>query len=225
MEQKTAESSHHLLIFAREPVLGRVKTRLAADIGPEAALEVYRELLALTAAAVTATEVPATVWLAEAPHPTADAALPRPEWPGLPWRVQPPADLLGERMAKRHILAGIYALRSVAIVLFVALPLTPWSVYVFASAMGLLWLSTVPTTNALIAQIFGLRYMSMLGGFVFLSHQIGAFMGAWLGGRLFDLTGSYTAMWWLSVALGLFAAIMNLPVRETPIMRATPQPA
>ena len=135
------------------------------------------------------------------------------------------AGLLGERMAKRHILAGIYALRSVAIVLFVALPLTPWSVYVFASAMGLLWLSTVPTTNALIAQIFGLRYMSMLGGFVFLSHQIGAFMGAWLGGRLFDLTGSYTLMWWLSVALGLFAAVMNLPVRETAIERATPQTA
>jgi predicted MFS family arabinose efflux permease len=135
------------------------------------------------------------------------------------------AGLLGERMAKRHILAGIYALRSVAIVLFVALPLTPWSVYLFASAMGLLWLSTVPTTNALIAQIFGLRYMSMLGGFVFLSHQIGAFMGAWLGGRLFDLTGSYTVMWWLSVALGLFAAAMNLPVRETPIVRATPQAA
>ncbi|GAA3963928.1 TIGR04282 family arsenosugar biosynthesis glycosyltransferase [Hymenobacter antarcticus] len=99
MEQKTAESSHHLLVFAREPVLGRVKTRLAADIGPEAALAVYRELLALTAAAVTASAVPATVWLAEAPHPTADTALPRPEWPGLPWRVQPPADLLGERMA------------------------------------------------------------------------------------------------------------------------------
>ena len=135
------------------------------------------------------------------------------------------AGLLGERMAKRHILAGIYALRSVAIVFFVALPLTPWSVYLFASAMGLLWLSTVPTTNALIAQIFGLRYMSMLGGFVFLSHQIGAFMGAWLGGRLFDLTGSYTVMWWLSVALGLFAAAMNLPVRETAIVRATPQAA
>ena len=135
------------------------------------------------------------------------------------------AGLLGERMAKRHILAGIYALRSLAIVAFLVTPLTPWSVYVFASAMGLLWLSTVPTTNALIAQIFGLRYMSMLGGFVFLSHQIGAFMGAWLGGRLFDLTGSYTLMWWLSVALGLFAAVMNLPVRETAIERATPQTA
>ena len=88
----------HLLIFAREPVLGRVKTRLAAGIGPAAALAVYRELLALTAAAVAAAQVPATVWLAEAPA-GADAALPRPEWPGLPWRVQPPADSLGARMA------------------------------------------------------------------------------------------------------------------------------
>ena len=95
----TAESSAHLLIFAREPVLGRVKTRLAADIGPEAALAVYRELLALTAAAVQTAAVPATVWLAEAPHPTADAAQPRPEWPGLPWHVQPPAGQLGERMS------------------------------------------------------------------------------------------------------------------------------
>ena len=99
MEQETAASPQHLLVFAREPVLGRVKTRLAADVGPEAALAVYRELLALTAAAVTAVAVPATVWLAEAPHPAADAAQSRPEWPGLPWCVQPPAGLLGERMA------------------------------------------------------------------------------------------------------------------------------
>jgi MFS family permease len=129
------------------------------------------------------------------------------------------AGLLGERFAKRHILAAIYLLRSVAIIGFVLLPLSPWSVYVFASVMGLLWLSTVPTTNALIAQIFGPRYLSMLGGFVFLSHQLGAFMGAWLGGRLFDATGSYALMWWLSVALGVFAALVNLPVRETAIAR------
>jgi MFS family permease len=133
------------------------------------------------------------------------------------------AGLLGERFAKRHILAGIYTLRSLVIVAFVALPLSAWSVYFFAAAMGLLWLSTVPTTNAVIAQIFGPRYLSMLGGFVFLSHQIGAFMGAWLGGKLFDATGSYTIMWWLSVALGLFAAAVNLPVRETAIVRAAPQ--
>ncbi|WP_223649841.1 TIGR04282 family arsenosugar biosynthesis glycosyltransferase [Hymenobacter psoromatis] len=94
------DSRPHLLIFAREPVLGRVKTRLAVGIGAAAALAVYRELLALTAAAVAAAQVPATVWLAEAPaEMTADEALPRPEWPGLPWRVQPPADSLGARMA------------------------------------------------------------------------------------------------------------------------------
>ena len=129
------------------------------------------------------------------------------------------AGALGNRFPKRYILAVIYALRSVAILAFVALPLTPWSVYVFASAMGLLWLSTVPTTNALVAQIFGARYLSMLSGFVFLSHQIGAFLGAWLGGKLHDALGSYDAMWAISVALGIFAALVNLPVRETPIRR------
>jgi MFS family permease len=134
------------------------------------------------------------------------------------------AGVLCSRFPKRYILAAIYGLRSVAIVAFVALPLTPWSVYLFASAMGLLWLSTVPTTNALVAQIFGPRYLSMLSGFVFLSHQVGAFLGAWLGGRLYDVTGSYELMWWLSVALGIFAALINLPVREAPIVRAQAQP-
>jgi len=135
------------------------------------------------------------------------------------------AGSLGNRFPKRYILAAIYSLRSAAIVAFVALPLTPWSVYVFASAMGLLWLSTVPTTNALVAQIFGARYLSMLGGFVFLSHQVGAFLGAWLGGKLYDALGSYNAMWWISVALGIFAALVNLPVRETAIRRAVAAPA
>jgi MFS family permease len=135
------------------------------------------------------------------------------------------AGSLGNRFPKRFILAAIYSLRSIAIVAFVALPLTPWSVYVFASAMGLLWLSTVPTTNALVAQIFGARYLSMLGGFVFLSHQVGAFLGAWLGGKLYDALGSYNAMWWISVALGIFAALVNLPVRETAIRRAVAAPA
>ena len=132
---------------------------------------------------------------------------------------------LGQRLAKRHILATIYALRGVAISAFVLAPLTPWSVYVFASAMGLLWLSTVPPTNAIVAQIFGVQYMSMLGGFVFLSHQIGSFMGVWLGGRLYDMTGSYTTVWWLSVALSVMATLLNLPVRESPIVRPAAQPA
>ena len=135
------------------------------------------------------------------------------------------AGALGQRLAKRHILAAIYLLRSVAIALFLLAPLTPWSVYVFASVMGLLWLSTVPPTNAVVAQIFGVQYMSMLGGFVFFSHQVGSFLGAWLGGRLYGMTGNYDIVWGIAIALGVFAALANLPVRETPIVRAQPQPA
>lgn len=138
------------------------------------------------------------------------------------------AGALGNRLAKRHILASIYALRGVAIVAFLLAPLTPWSVYIFASVMGLLWLSTVPPTNAIVAQIFGVQYMSMLGGFVFLSHQIGSFLGVWLGGKLYDSTGSYDIVWWMAVALSVFAVLMNLPVRETAIVRggpALPKPA
>ena len=133
--------------------------------------------------------------------------------------------MLSGRFAKRHILAGIYATRALAILLFITVPLTPWSVYIFASVMGLLWLSTVPMTNGIVAQIFGVRYMSMLGGFVFLSHQIGSFLGVWLGGRLFDSYGSYMPVWWIAVALGVFAALVNLPVREGAIARPQAQPA
>jgi len=129
------------------------------------------------------------------------------------------AGSLGQRMAKRKILAAIYFSRSVAVALFLLAPLTPWSVYIFASVMGFLWLSTVPPTNAVIAQIFGISHFSMLGGFVFFSHQIGSFMGVWLGGYLYDKTGSYDVVWYLSIALGLFAAFVNLPVRETAILR------
>jgi predicted MFS family arabinose efflux permease len=135
------------------------------------------------------------------------------------------AGALGQRLAKRYILATIYALRAVAISTFVLAPLTPWSVYIFASVMGLLWLSTVPPTNAIVAQIFGVRYMGMLGGFVFLSHQIGSFLGVWLGGLLFDATGSYMIVWWIAVALSAMAVAANLPVRESPIVRSEPQPA
>jgi predicted MFS family arabinose efflux permease len=135
------------------------------------------------------------------------------------------AGSLGQKMAKRHILAGIYALRAVAITVFVLAPLTPMSVYVFASVMGFLWLSTVPPTNAIVAQIFGVQYMSMLGGFVFLSHQVGSFLGVWLGGKLFDATGSYDIVWWIAVALSAMAVAANLPVRETAIVRAQPAAA
>jgi predicted MFS family arabinose efflux permease len=135
------------------------------------------------------------------------------------------AGVTGQRLAKRHILAVIYLLRSLAIVLFLWAPVTPASVYVFAAAMGLLWLSTVPPTNAVVAQIFGVQYMSMLGGFVFLSHQVGSFLGVWLGGRLYDTTGSYDLVWWIAVALGVFAAVVNLQVREHAIARTQPAPA
>jgi predicted MFS family arabinose efflux permease len=129
------------------------------------------------------------------------------------------AGSLGQRMPKRYVLSAIYALRSLSIVVFLSVPMTPWSVYVFASVMGLLWLSTVPLTNAVVAQIFGVQYLSMLSGFVFLSHQIGSFLGAWLGGRLYDATGSYDVVWWIAVALGVFAALINLPVKERAIER------
>jgi MFS family permease len=135
------------------------------------------------------------------------------------------AGTLGQRLPKRYILSTIYALRSVAIVVFLNVPLSPTSVYVFASVMGVLWLSTVPPTNAVVAQIFGVRYLSMLGGFVFLSHQVGSFLGVWLGGKLYDTTGNYDVVWWIAVGLGVFAALVNLPVRESAIVRATPQPA
>jgi MFS family permease len=135
------------------------------------------------------------------------------------------AGSLGQKMAKKKILAFIYAARSVAIVLFLLAPLTPTSVYVFSGVMGLLWLSTVPLTNAAVAQIFGISHLSMLSGFIFFSHQIGSFMGVWLGGYLYDKTGSYDIVWYLAIALGVFAALVNLPVREAPIQRQATQAA
>jgi MFS family permease len=130
------------------------------------------------------------------------------------------AGTLGQKVARRKILAFIYFARAVAIAAFLWAPLSPASVYVFAAVMGLLWLSTVPPTNAMVAQIFGVAHLSMLGGFVFFSHQIGSFMGVWLGGFLYDRTGSYNIVWYISIALGVFAGLVNLPVREAPIVRA-----
>jgi len=129
------------------------------------------------------------------------------------------AGLLSSRFPRRYILSTIYFLRSIAIALFVLLPLTPASVYTFAVVLGLLWLSTVPTTNSLVAQIFGVRYLAMLAGFSFLSHQIGSFLGAWLGGRLYDQTGSYDVVWWIAIALGVLAGLINLPIDEREITR------
>ncbi|KQW41248.1 MULTISPECIES: MFS transporter [unclassified Roseateles] len=132
------------------------------------------------------------------------------------------AGMLGQRFPKRYLLSAIYGLRAVAIVIFISVPLTPLSVYVFAAVIGFLWLSTVPPTNAVVAQIFGAQHLSMLGGFVFLSHQVGSFLGVWLGGKLYDATGNYDIVWWLSIALGIMAMLANLPVRETPIARVQP---
>jgi MFS family permease len=131
------------------------------------------------------------------------------------------AGVLGQKLAKRKILAFIYLARAMAISTFLLAPLTPMSVYIFSSIMGLLWLSTVPPTNAIVAQIFGVAHLSMLGGFVFFSHQIGSFMGVWLGGVLYDRTGSYDVVWYIAIALGVFAALINLPVKETAIVRHT----
>jgi MFS family permease len=129
------------------------------------------------------------------------------------------AGVLGQRIPKKNILAGIYFSRTLVITLFIASPLSPISVYVFSAVMGTLWLSTVPPTNAVVAQIFGIQHLSMLSGFIFFSHQIGSFMGVWLGGYLYDRTGSYDIVWYIAIVLGIFAGLINLPVRETPIVR------
>ncbi len=121
---------------------------------------------------------------------------------------------LGMRRPKRYLLALIYLGRSAVISVFLALPLSPISVYLFSAAMGLLWLSTVPPTNAIIAQIFGVRFLGMLSGLAFFSHQVGSFLGVWLGGKLFDSTGSYDIVWAICIVLGIVAGVCNLPIDE-----------
>ncbi len=129
------------------------------------------------------------------------------------------AGALGQKLQKKNILSFIYFARAVVIGVFVLAPLSPMSVYIFASVMGLLWLSTVPPTNAAVAQIFGVAHMSMLSGFIFMSHQVGSFMGVWLGGVLYDKTGSYDIVWYIAIGLGVFAGLVNLPVKEAAISR------
>ncbi|SDK76134.1 MFS transporter [Pseudomonas indica] len=129
------------------------------------------------------------------------------------------AGWLGGRMSKPRLLTGLYLVRAVVIAAFIMTPLTVWSAYAFGIAMGLLWLSTVPLTNGTVATLFGVRNLSMLGGIVFLFHQIGAFLGGWLGGYLYDHTGSYDLVWQLSILLSLMAAALNWPVRERPVAR------
>jgi MFS family permease len=127
--------------------------------------------------------------------------------------------VIGQHYPKPYFLALIYVGRSIAVTLFLLLPQTPTSVIIFAAVMGLLWLSTVPPTNALVAIMFGTRHLGLLGGLVFFSHQIGSFLGIWLGGYFFDQFGSYDPVWWLGVALGIFAAIVHWPIEERPVER------
>jgi MFS family permease len=124
------------------------------------------------------------------------------------------AGVIGGKYHKPLSLSLIYLVRSITVSLFISLPITPASTVVFAAVLGLLWLSTVPLTMGLVATMFGTRYMAMLYGFVFLSHQLGSFFGVWLGGRFHDLYGSYDPVWWMGVALGLFAALVHWPIRE-----------
>lgn len=127
----------------------------------------------------------------------------------------------GKRWSKKYLLAGIYVARTIAAAAFILLPMTPASVLIFSLVMGALWLATVPLTSGLVAYIYGLRYMGTLYGFVFLSHQLGAFLGVWLGGKLYDIYGNYTLVWWVGVGVGAFSALVHLPVRERP-MQAQP---
>lgn len=124
------------------------------------------------------------------------------------------AGALGQRYRKKYLLAQIYLARTVVAAAFILAPMSPGSVLLFSALMGALWLATVPLTSGLVAQIWGLRYMGTLYGIVFFSHQLGAFLGVWLGGRLYDLTGTYTLVWWVGVGVGAFSAIVHLPIRE-----------
>lgn len=131
------------------------------------------------------------------------------------------AGWLGHRYSKKYLLAIIYTGRTLAAAAFILLPITPASVVVFSLVMGALWLATVPLTSGLVAHIYGLRYMGTLYGIVFLSHQIGGFLGVWLGGRLYDIYGDYTLVWWIGVGVGAFSALIHLPIREKPLVAQT----
>ena len=122
----------------------------------------------------------------------------------------------GKRYSKKYLLAGIYTGRTIIAAVFILMPITPMSVIIFSVLMGSLWLATVPLTSGLIAHIYGLRYMGTLYGIIFFSHQLGSFVGVWLGGRMYDAFGTYTTVWWIGVAVGAFSAIVHLPIREKP---------
>jgi MFS family permease len=131
--------------------------------------------------------------------------------------------VLGGRYSKKYLLSGLYLARSLTFTLFMLVPLSDASILVFSAVIGMLWLGTVPLTSGLVGQIFGVRYMAMLFGFVFFSHQLGSFCGAWFGGLVFDRSGSYEPVWWISVALGLAAAALHWPIREAPVSRLAGQ--
>ena len=126
---------------------------------------------------------------------------------------------LGGRMPKRFILSGIYFARALAVVALITLPASPVVTLIYGAVTGLLWLSSVPPTSGLVALMFGTRWMAMLFGIAFFSHQVGGFLGVWLGGLVFDHFGTYNPMWWLSVAFGVASAIINLPIVEKPVPR------
>ena len=132
---------------------------------------------------------------------------------------------LGDRYSKKYLLSILYFLRSLVIAAFIFLPISPTSVILFSAAIGFLWLATVPLTHALVGQFFGIKYLATLGGIVFASHQLGSFTSVWLGGWLFDKTGSYELVWQIAIGLGLLAALLHLPIREKPADTPQPQPA
>ncbi|WP_116133020.1 MFS transporter [Tropicimonas sp. IMCC34043] len=133
------------------------------------------------------------------------------------------AGWLGNRFSKKYLLAGIYTARTLIAAAFILVPMTPATVVLFSVSMGALWLATVPLTSGLVAYIYGLRYMGTLYGIVFFSHQLGAFLGVWLGGRMYDLTGGYTVVWWVGVGVGAFSALVHLPVQERPLDQRPPR--
>ncbi len=135
------------------------------------------------------------------------------------------AGWLGDRMPKRYLLSIIYFVRAAAILAFISFPVTPVSCLVFAAVMGLMWLSTVPPTNGIIALMFGTRWLATLSGFAFFSHQVGGFLGVWLGGLVFDRTGSYNAVWYLAILFGVLSALINMPIVEKPVVRLAAVPA
>lgn len=135
------------------------------------------------------------------------------------------AGWLGDRVAKRYLLSIIYFGRAVAILAFISFPITPLSCVLFGATMGLFWLSTVPPTNGIIIVLFGTQWLATLSGVAFLSHQIGGFLGVWLGGLVFDRTGSYSVVWWLAIVFGILSALINLPIVEKPVPRAAAMPA